>query len=96
MLFLFLLVFVESGIIADISSSPDNEVQTADETNAWKKSATAYLQHKTSIDNNGNQKSRSALNANITQKITNTDNDMLGANSTTNPYINNDSIAVHL
>lgn len=38
---------------------------------------------------------RSSLSANMTQKLS-TDSDVLGSNSTTNPYINNDSIAVRL
>lgn len=86
-------MFTESGIIADISSSPDNEVQTTDETTGWTRSSSAYLPHKMQTDNCNQM--RTALNTNVTPKLA-TDSDVLGANSTANPYINNDSIAVHL
>lgn len=36
------------------------------------------------------------LNANIANKLHAIDNDDMNANVTANPYINNDSIAVHL
>lgn len=82
----------ESGIIADISTSPDNEVQTAEDT-AWMKSLPTFAQQKSQTDNSIQKRQTSSMN--VTQKIS-PDNDVLGANSTTNPYINNDSIAVHL
>lgn len=83
---------IESGIIADISTSPDNEVQTAEDA-AWMKSLPTFVHQKSQMDNSIPK--RQTSNINVTQKMT-SDNDMLGANSTTNPYINNDSIAVHL
>lgn len=36
------------------------------------------------------------LNANISNKLHTIDSDDMNANATANPYINNDSIAVHL
>lgn len=49
---LAIVFLTESGIIADISSSPDNEVQTNDETTGWTRSSSALLPHKTQNDNN--------------------------------------------
>lgn len=72
-----------------MSTSPENEVQTPVDT-AWMKS---FVHQKSQTDNSIQK--RQTSNMNVTQKMT-SDNDMLGANSTTNPYINNDSIAVHL
>lgn len=96
----FFVHFIESGIIADISSSPDNEVQTSEENTTWSKASASYLHpHKaittTSSTNNMSQKLKT-LNANITSKLHTIDNDDMNANATANPYINNDSIAVHL
>lgn len=42
-----------------------------------------------------NQQKRNTFHANVSQKIT-TESDVLASNSSSNPYINNDSIAVHL
>ncbi|XP_055315330.1 uncharacterized protein LOC129575560 isoform X4 [Sitodiplosis mosellana] len=78
---------MESGIIADISTSPDNE------DTAWMKSLPTFAQQKSQTDNSIQK--RQTSNMNVAQKMT-ADSDMLGSNSTTNPYINNDSIAVHL
>lgn len=59
------------------------------------KSSSAFLNTKTqSMCENTIQK-RSVLNTTIAQKVA-ADSDLLGASSNTNPYINNDSIAVHL
>ena len=88
---------VESGIIADISSSPDNEVQTSEETNTWSKSSTSFLQpHKTTTNTNHMSHKHKTLNENVTHKLQTIDSDDMNANATANPYINNDSIAVHL
>lgn len=91
-------VFVtESGIIADISSSPDNEVQTSEETSTWSKSSTAFLQpHKMTTNTNNMSQKFKTLNANVTHKLQTIDSDDMNATATSNPYINNDSIAVHL
>lgn len=72
----------ESGIIADISTSPDNEVQTSEDT-SWMKTT---FTHQKSLTENSIQKG-STSNTNVTQRLV-ADN--------ANPYINNDSMAVHL
>lgn len=89
--------FSESGIIQDISSSPDNEVQTAEETATWAKSSVSFLQpHKTNPNASTMSQKLTALNVNVIHKIPTINNDEMNANATANPYINNDSIAVHL
>lgn len=89
--FLFLFCYLESGIIADISTSPDNEVQTPDHDSSWLRSVPAYSHQRSQTENSIQKRS----NINVTQRM-DADSDLLGVNSTTNPYINNDSIAVHL
>lgn len=88
-----LFIFItESGIIADISSSPDNEVQTMDDTTGWSRPSSTFLPHKTSTNDNNSHQMRTPLDTNVTQKLS-VDSDV---HTSSNPYINNDSIAVHL
>lgn len=83
----------ESGIIADISTSPDNEVQIVEES-SWVKIVPTFTHQKSQTDNSIQKNCTS--NMHVPQKVSADNDDVLDANSNTNPYINNDSIAVHL
>lgn len=87
--FFFLLWFwfylLESGIIADIS--PDNEAQLADKVSTHP--------NNNKIQNDNHLQLPSVSHVNVIRRIDSIDSDD-ALDSSSNPYISNDSMAVHL
>lgn len=80
-------MFAESGIIADILTSPESETSHQDGS-AW---PSIYTKN-----NNKTKITQKHLIPNTNVHKTQPSDDTENHNSNINPYVNNDSLAVHL